>query len=91
MHVWQDGSHGEQAPPPRYLFEAHEAQSVAPGPVHVAHEASHAEHTVLAVVVQAETWNIPGWQDVHADFWPMAIVALVTLPVAAWLFRNRLA
>lgn len=32
-----------------------------------------------------------GWSDVYTDFWPMVAVALVTLPVAAWLFRNRLA
>ncbi|MDR0776411.1 MAG: ABC transporter permease [Azonexus sp.] len=32
-----------------------------------------------------------GWQDVATAFWPMAIVALVTLPIATWLFRNRLA
>lgn len=32
-----------------------------------------------------------GWSDVYRDFWPMLAVALVTLPVAAWLFRNRLA
>lgn len=32
-----------------------------------------------------------GWSDVYTEFWPMVAVALVTLPVAAWLFRNRLA
>ncbi|MCC6170710.1 MAG: ABC transporter permease [Gammaproteobacteria bacterium] len=32
-----------------------------------------------------------GWGDVYTDFWPMVAVATVTLPVAAWLFRNRLA
>lgn len=32
-----------------------------------------------------------GWQDVAVDFWPMAVIVLLTLPLAAWLFRHRLA
>ena len=31
-----------------------------------------------------------GWQDVGMDFVPMLVIAAITLPVAAWLFRNRL-
>jgi ABC-2 type transport system permease protein len=31
-----------------------------------------------------------GWQDIAVDFVPMLVIAALTLPVAAWLFRNRL-
>jgi ABC-2 type transport system permease protein len=31
-----------------------------------------------------------GLHEVGADFIPMLAVAAVTLPLAAWLFRNRL-
>ena len=31
-----------------------------------------------------------GWRDVAMNFVPMLAVASVTLPLAAWLFRNRL-
>lgn len=32
-----------------------------------------------------------GWGDVAGDFLPMLMVSAVTLPMAAWLFRHRLA
>lgn len=41
---------------------------------------------VRRVYLEGATWN-----DVSMDFWPMVAVAAVTLPTAAWLFRNRLA
>ena len=31
-----------------------------------------------------------GWQNIAMDFVPMLAIAAITLPVAAWLFRNRL-
>ncbi|BDC28888.1 Inner membrane transport permease ybhR [Bordetella parapertussis] len=56
--------------------------------------------------LQAATWANPlrfavdlvrrvylegaGVRDVAIDFLPMLAVAAVTLPLAAWLFRNRL-
>ena len=32
-----------------------------------------------------------GFADVAADFIPLIVIAALTLPLAAWLFRNRLA
>jgi len=31
-----------------------------------------------------------GFTELWSDLWPMAVIAAVTLPVAAWMFRNRL-
>jgi ABC-2 type transport system permease protein len=31
-----------------------------------------------------------GFAQVLPDLWPLAVIAAVTLPVAAWMFRNRL-
>ena len=32
-----------------------------------------------------------GFADVAADFIPLIVIAALTLPLTAWLFRNRLA
>ena len=31
-----------------------------------------------------------GFADVASDLWPLAVIAALTLPVASWMFRNRL-
>ncbi|MEX0851691.1 MAG: ABC transporter permease [Bauldia sp.] len=31
-----------------------------------------------------------GFADIAPDLWPLAVIGAVTLPVAAWMFRNRL-
>jgi ABC-2 type transport system permease protein len=31
-----------------------------------------------------------GFAQILPDLWPLAVIAAVTLPVAAWMFRNRL-
>ncbi|HEX5420302.1 MAG TPA: ABC transporter permease [Gammaproteobacteria bacterium] len=32
-----------------------------------------------------------GLAQIAADLWPLAVIAAVTLPIASWMFRNRLA
>ena len=31
-----------------------------------------------------------GWREIGVDFIPLLLLAAVTLPLAAWLFRNRM-
>ena len=31
-----------------------------------------------------------GLADISSDLWPLVVISVVTLPVAAWMFRNRL-
>jgi ABC-2 type transport system permease protein len=31
-----------------------------------------------------------GFRDIAFDFVPMLVISAITLPLAAWLFRNRL-
>lgn len=31
-----------------------------------------------------------GFERIFSDLWPLAILAAITLPIAAWMFRHRL-
>jgi ABC-2 type transport system permease protein len=45
---------------------------------------------LLTALVMAREWERGTLEALAPDLWPLAILAAITLPAAAWMFRRRL-